>query len=65
MPKDYKKFLEGQTLSYLLAEPSNERFTEEEDGTKDLYEIIEKASEIKGDELANNQLKVKKLTKAL
>ncbi len=63
MPKDYKKFLEGQTLSYLLAEPNNEQLSEDEDGTKDLYEIIEKATEIKGDELANNQLKVKKPTK--
>ena len=59
MPKDYKKFLKGQTLSYLLAEPSNEQLNEEEDGNKDLYEIIEKASEIKGDALANNQLKIK------
>ena len=64
MPKDYKKFLEGQTLSYLLAEPNNDQLNEEEDGTKDLYEIIEKATEIKGDELANNQLKVKKATKS-
>ena len=63
MPKDYKKFLKGQTLSYLLAEPSNEQLNEEEDGTKDLYEIIEKASEIKGDALANNQLKIKTPTK--
>ena len=63
MPKDYKKFLKGQTLSYLLAEPSNEQLNEEEDGNKDLYEIIEKASEIKGDALANNQLKVKTPTK--
>tara|TARA_B100000963_G_scaffold311361_1_gene288309 strand:- start:467 stop:1153 length:687 start_codon:yes stop_codon:yes gene_type:complete len=63
MPKDYKKFLEGQTLSYLLAEPNNDQLNEQEDGTKDLYEIIEKATEIKGDELANNQLKVKKTTK--
>ena len=63
MPKDYKKFLKGQTLSYLLAEPSNEQLNEEEDGNKDLYEIIEKASEIKGDALANNQLKIKTPTK--
>ena len=49
MPKDYKKFLKGQTLSYLLAEPNNEQLNEEEDGNKDLYEIIEKATEIKGD----------------
>ena len=63
MPKDYKKFLKGQTLSYLLAEPSNEQLNEEEDGNKDLYEIIEKASEIKGDALATNQLKVKTPTK--
>ena len=63
MPKDYKKFLKGQTLSYLLSEPSNEQLNEEEDGNKDLYEIIEKASEIKGDALANNQLKVKTPTK--
>ena len=46
MPKDYKKFLEGQTLSYLLAEPNVEELQEEEDGTKDLYEIIEKATNI-------------------
>ena len=63
MPKDYKKFLEGQTLSYLLAEPNSDQLYEEEDGTKDLYEIIDKATEIKGDELANNHLKVKKTTK--
>ena len=63
MPKDYKKFLKGQTLSYLLAEPSHEQLNEEEDGNKDLYEIIEKASEIKGDALANNQLKIKTPTK--
>ena len=35
MPKDYKKFLEGQTLSYLLAEPSSEQLSEDEDGTKE------------------------------
>ena len=60
MPKDYKKFLEGQTLSYLLAEPDVEELSEEEDGTKDLYEIIEKASEIKNNEFANNQPKIMK-----
>ena len=60
MPKDYKKFLEGQTLSYLLAEPNVEELREEEDGTKDLYEIIEKASEIKNNEFANNQPKIMK-----
>ena len=60
MPKDYKKFLEGQTLSYLLAEPNDEQLREEEDGTSDLYEIIEKAGEIKNNEFANNQLKIKK-----
>ena len=47
----------------MLAEPSNEQLNEEEDGNKDLYEIIEKASEIKGDALANNQLKIKTPTK--
>ena len=60
MPKDYKKFLEGQTLSYLLAEPNVEQLLDEEDGTKDLYEIIEKASEIKNNEFANTQPKIKK-----
>ena len=60
MPKDYKKFLEGQTLSYLLAEPNVEELLDEEDGTKDLYEIIEKASEIKNNEFANTQPKIKK-----
>lgn len=60
MPKDYKKFLEGQTLSYLLAEPNVEEMTDDEDGTKDLYEIIEKAGEIKDNELSNKQKKRKK-----